>query len=124
VGPDANGDSLDVRGPRGYDELNQARKAGFFGWPLFVGNNYPYRNYDYATGKSSASFDPKKPVNNSRNNTGIKELPPVQPAFIWYPYAPSPDFPQVGTGGCFQKTRDCPITITINYLFMTGCADG
>jgi glucose/arabinose dehydrogenase/cytochrome c551/c552 len=99
VGPDANGDSLDVRGPRGYDELNQARKAGFFGWPLFVGNNYPYRNYDYATGKSSASFDPKKPVNNSRNNTGIKELPPVQPAFIWYPYAPSPDFPQVGTGG-------------------------
>ena len=43
VGPDANNDSLETRGPRGYDEVNQARKAGYFGWPLFVGNNYPYR---------------------------------------------------------------------------------
>ncbi|MEO6546589.1 MAG: ThuA domain-containing protein, partial [Ferruginibacter sp.] len=43
VGPDANTDSLATRGPRGYDEVNQARKAGYFGWPLFVGNNYPYR---------------------------------------------------------------------------------
>ena len=29
VGPDANNDSFDTRGPRGYDEVNQARKAGF-----------------------------------------------------------------------------------------------
>ena len=61
VGPDANNDSLDTRGPRGYDEVNQARKAGYFGWPLFVGNNYPYRAYDYATGKSGAAFDPAQP---------------------------------------------------------------
>ncbi|HEY3401757.1 MAG TPA: ThuA domain-containing protein [Ohtaekwangia sp.] len=99
VGPDANNDSLANRGPRGYDEVNQARKAGFFGWPLFVGNNYAYRNYDYSTGKSTQDFDPANPVNNSRNNTGIKELPPAQPAFIWYPYGASPDFPQVETGG-------------------------
>lgn len=99
VGPDANNDSLDVRGPRGYDEVNQAREAGFFGWPLFIGDNYPYRPYDYNTGASSQAFDPQKPVNNSPNNTGIKELPPAQPAFIWYPYAASRDFPQTGTGG-------------------------
>ncbi|MEP7108109.1 MAG: ThuA domain-containing protein [Ferruginibacter sp.] len=99
VGPDANVDSFATRGPRGYDEVNQARKAGFFGWPLFVGNNYPYRQFDYATGKTGPLFDPAKPVNDSRNNTGLRELPPVQPAFIWYPYAASPDFPQVGTGG-------------------------
>ena len=99
VGPDANADSLDTRGPRGYDEVNQARKAGYFGWPLFVGNNYPYHQYDYATGKSGPAFDPNKPINDSRNNTGLRELPPAQPAFIWYPYAASPDFPQVGTGG-------------------------
>ncbi len=99
VGPDANNDSLNVRGPRGYDEVNQARKAGFFGWPLFIGDNYPYRPYDYSTGASSQTFDPQKPVNNSRNNTGIQDLPPAQPAFIWYPYAASPDFPQTGTGG-------------------------
>lgn len=99
VGPDANNDSLDVRGPRGYDEVNQARKAGFFGWPLFIGNNYPYHAYNYGTGTTGEIFDPENPINNSRNNTGIKELPPPQPAFIWYPYAASPDFPQVGTGG-------------------------
>jgi len=99
VGPDANDDSFATRGPRGYDEVNQARKAGFFGWPLFVANNYPYREFDYATGKSGAAFDPAKPINDSRNNTGLRELPPAQPAFIWYPYAASPDFPEVGTGG-------------------------
>lgn len=99
VGPDANNDSLATRGPRGYDEVNQARTAGNFGWPLFVGNNFAYREFDYETGESGELFDPQKPVNNSRNNTGLNELPPTQPAFIWYPYAPSADFPQVGTGG-------------------------
>lgn len=99
VGPDASNDSLGTRGPRGYDEVNQAREAGNFGWPLFVGNNYAYRDYDYATGRSGESFDPAKPINDSRNNTGLKELPAAKPAFIWYPYAVSPDFPQAGTGG-------------------------
>ena len=100
VGPDANEDSLETRGPRGYDEVNQARKAGFFGWPFFIGNNYPYHIYDYATGKSGPAFDPAKPINNSRNNTGLTELPPAQPAFIWYPYGISTmDFPSLGAGG-------------------------
>ncbi len=99
VGPDASNDSFATRGSRGYDEVNQARKAGFFGWPFFVGNNYPYRKFDYGTGKSGDNYDPARPINNSRNNTGLTELSPAQPAFIWYPYAASPDFPQVGTGG-------------------------
>ena len=100
VGPDANIDSLETRGPQGYDEVNQARKAGFFGWPFFIGNNYPYHIYDYATGKSGPAFDPAKPINNSRNNTGLTELPPAQPAFIWYPYGVSTmDFPSLGAGG-------------------------
>lgn len=99
VGPDANNDSLDTRGPRGYDEVNQARGAGFFGWPLFVGDNYAYRAYDYSSGHSGQAFDPQRPVNHSPNNTGLDVLPPAQPAFIWYPYAASPDFPQVGSGG-------------------------
>ncbi|KIC96270.1 ThuA domain-containing protein [Flavihumibacter solisilvae] len=99
VGPDSNIDSLGIRGPMGYDEVNQARTAGNFGWPYFVGNNYPYVSYDYTTGKSGKPFDAKQPVNESRNNTGLQQLPPAQPAFIWYPYGPSSDFPQVGTGG-------------------------
>lgn len=99
VGPDASNDSLATRGPRGYDEVNQARQAGYFGWPLFVGNNYAYRQFNYETGESGPAFDPEHPVNDSRNNTGLRELPPAQPAFIWYPYAASSDFPEVGTGG-------------------------
>lgn len=99
VGPDAQEDNPNERGPRGYDEMNQAKKAGYFGWPLFIGNNYPYREFDYATGKVGAFFDPKKPLNLSKNNTGLVELPPVSPAFIYYPYAASSDFPEVGTGG-------------------------
>jgi cytochrome c len=99
VGPDANNDSLETRGPMGYDEINQATEAGNFGWPYFVGNNYPYHEYNYSTGVSGPAFDPAKPVNNSRNNTGLIELPPAKPAFIWYPYGISKEFPQVGTGG-------------------------
>jgi glucose/arabinose dehydrogenase/cytochrome c551/c552 len=99
VGPDANHDSLDTRGPRGYDEVNQARKAGNFGWPFFVGNNFAYHSYNYATGEHGPAFDPAHPKNTSPNNTGLAELPPAQPAFIWYPYANSPEFPEVGNGG-------------------------
>ena len=99
VGPDSDKDSLETRGSKGYDELNQAKKAGYFGWPLFIGKNYPYHSYDYYTGKNGPSFDPAKPINDSKNNTGIKELPAVSPPFIWYPYGISPDFPQMGTGG-------------------------
>jgi cytochrome c len=99
VGPDARADSLGIRGPMGYDEVNQAKKAGNFGWPFFVGDNYPYTTYNFDTGESGITFDPQKPVNLSRNNTGLRELPPAQPAFIWYPYVESAEFPQVGTGG-------------------------
>ena len=99
VGPDSDKDSFATRGPKGYDEINQARSAGYFGWPLFVGKNFPYYKYDYNTGKTGEKFDPLKPVNDSRNNTGIKELPAVAQPFIWYPYGNSNDFPQTATGG-------------------------
>jgi cytochrome c len=98
VGPDAGTDSVG-RGPRAYDEINQARKAGFFGWPYFVGDNQAYYERDFKTKTAGAIFDPNKPVNNSPNNTGMKELPPAQKAFIWYPYDVSKEFPLVGKGG-------------------------
>lgn len=98
VGPDAgNNDSL--RGPRGYDEVNQAKKAGFFGWPYFVGQNYAYAKYDFAGKKVTAKWNPEKPLNESPNNTGKTELPPVSPPFIWYPYAKNDDFPMAREGG-------------------------
>jgi len=81
VGPDARSDEMDTRGPMGYDEMNQAREAGNFGWPLFIGNNKPYHDYDYATGESGPAFDPLAPVNDSRNNTGLTNLPPAKGAY-------------------------------------------
>lgn len=98
VGPDAGGDDS-LRGPRGYDELNQARKAGFFGWPYFVGKNYPYARYDFAARQARERWDPEHPKNLSPNNTGKQDLPPVSPPFIWYPYAKSEEFPMVKEGG-------------------------
>ncbi|MBC8111244.1 MAG: PQQ-dependent sugar dehydrogenase, partial [Verrucomicrobia bacterium] len=97
VGPDASKDS--TRGPRGYDEVNQARKPGYFGWPFFIADNKPYTMVDFNTNQHLGKYDPQNPVNNSPNNTGAKNLPPAQPAFIYYPYADSPEFPQMGTGG-------------------------
>lgn len=138
VGPDA-GSPDPKRGPAGFDEVNQARKAGFFGWPLFVGDNRPYRRIDFVERQkhqeargaydnvrkkredlvkkgetnnlpqlpekpapwepTGAFWDAAKPVNSSPHNTGVKELPPAQPAFIYYPAAPSTRFPEVGSGG-------------------------
>jgi len=101
VGPDANVDSAG-RGPRGYDEINQARNAGNYGWPYFVGDNQAYYRTtfsDSVTVVPGEKFDPAHPMNRSPNNTGLTELPPARGAYIWYPYAPSPEFPIVGSGG-------------------------
>jgi len=97
VGPDAGGKG--PRGPMGYDEINQARAAGNFGWPYFIADNQPYADVDFATGQVGATFDPKAPANESPNNTGEKLLPPAQPAWIYYPYGDSPKFPELGKGG-------------------------
>lgn len=99
VGPDARQNQLETRGPRGYDEMNQARGPGNFGWPLFIGDNKAYFDYDYATGESGALFNPEKPINDSNNNTGLTELPPAQGAYAFYPYGETSEFPQLTTGG-------------------------
>ncbi|TAE23122.1 MAG: PKD domain-containing protein [Cytophagales bacterium] len=94
VGPDA-ADNVEKRGPRGHDEVNQARKAGNFGWPMFVADNRAYRDYNFADSTSGPAHDAAKPINNSPNNTGLTELPPAQKAFIYYPYADSPEFGEI-----------------------------
>jgi len=97
VGPDASTDTR--RGPKGYDEFNQAKGPGFFGWPYFIGNNQPYTEFNYADSTYGQPFDIKKPVNKSRNNTGLTDLPLPQPAMIWYPYGMSDEFPILGVAG-------------------------
>ncbi len=98
VGPDA-GKGDPNRGPDGIVEFNQARKPGFYGWPIFTGNNFAYNHYDFATKKSGEKYDAKKPINDSPNNTGLKELPPAIPAWIYYGYGVSKEFPWTQTGG-------------------------
>lgn len=98
VGPDS-GKNKEGRGPKGYDGVNVAAQPGFWGWPYSRGNNTPYHDYDFASNQSKALFDPLHPINDSPNNTGLKELPPTQPYTIWYSYDESEEFPWVGTGG-------------------------
>lgn len=102
VGPDASEPDT-ARGPAAYDEINCAPAAGNYGWPYFIADNKAYRDYDHATGKAGAWFDPQHPFNDSPNNTGARDLPPAQPALIWYPYGPSAEFPLLdeyeGEGG-------------------------
>ena len=97
VGPDANNASA-TRGPEGFDEVNQAREAGFFGWPYCIADNRPYRDYNFATGVSGPAFDCAGPVNGSPNVPQVVTLSPAQPAWAWYPYAPSPEFPDLPNG--------------------------
>ena len=113
VGPDA-GDSSAVRGPKGHDEVNQARRAGNFGWPHFVGNNKAYHDFDFATGEFGAPFDAHAPLNDSPNNTGLQVLPAAQPALIWYPYDQSKAFPAVGDGG--RNAMAGPVYYIMNYI--------
>ena len=98
VGPDSDSVS-ETRGPKGHDEFNQIRAAANCGWPYFIGNNKIYRDYNFATETPGAPFDPAAPVNDSPNRTGARTLPPATPAWVWYPYGKSAEFPMMGTGG-------------------------
>ncbi len=97
VGPDAGKDG--PKGPPGHDEVNQAKKAGNFGWPFVIADNKPYSRVDFASGKPGPMTDPAAPENPGRRNTGLTTLPPANPAFIWYPYSASEEFPVLGNGG-------------------------
>ena len=97
VGPDAGQDG--PRGSRGYDEINQARTAGNFGWPYFIGNNYAYHMVNFSSGEIGSQQNPDHPINLSVNNSGSKELPPAVPAMIYYPGVKTDQFPALGSGG-------------------------
>ncbi len=85
--------------PLGYDEFNQAQKAGFYGWPFFIGPNESYPTYAFDTKTVTGAFDPKKPINDLKENTGVSALPSAQKPMIWYSHPPSKTFPSLGQGG-------------------------
>ena len=118
VGPDAGKDSLGI-GPKGHDEVNQARAAGFFGWPYFVGNNKPYFGRDFKTGKTNKEpFQDDSPLNNSANSDGQPKLPPANSAYIWYPYGSSDEFPLVQEGG--RNAMAGPVFYHADYVDNEG----
>ncbi|MFD8420853.1 PQQ-dependent sugar dehydrogenase [Streptomyces sp. NPDC059466] len=90
-GPDA-GTASPTRGPGGQVEFNRITKAGNFGWPYCTGDNDAYIDYNFATGASGSAFNCAAPTNNSPRNTGLTDLPPVQPAWIPYDGASVPEF--------------------------------
>lgn len=97
VGPDAR--DITDKGPLGYDEVNQAKAAGNFGWPFVIADNKPYSIVDFTNNTAGKMIDPAAPENLGQRNTGLKILPPAQPSLIWYPYVKSEEFPAMGEGG-------------------------
>ncbi|GLZ60849.1 ThuA domain-containing protein [Micromonospora sp. NBRC 107095] len=85
--PDNSNDNPD-RGPAGIAEWNLITEPGFYGWPLCMGNNEPFRDVDYRTNPVTvgAYFDCANPVNDSIRNTGLTRLPAAKPAKMWYGY--------------------------------------
>jgi cytochrome c len=96
VGPDAG--SNGARGPMGYDEINQAKVAGNFGWPYCIADNVPYASHDFGSNQTGQPFDCNSPMNESPNNSGVTNLPPAQPAWISYTYG-EPPYPALGGSG-------------------------
>ena len=66
-----------LRGPAGHGKWTVLREPGNYGWPYCATAELPYVDYDFATGQSGATFDCANPVNESPNNTGRRELPPM-----------------------------------------------
>ena len=84
VGPDSKIGNPQ-RGTKGYDEINQARQAGFYGWPFLVADNKAYTHWDFQNQKSLGVFS-EKPQNNSKFNTGLSVLPEARKALLHYSY--------------------------------------
>ncbi|GHJ41821.1 transcriptional regulator [Streptomyces sp. TS71-3] len=99
VGPDAN-DPSTTWGPAKYDQFAVITHASNRGWPYCMGNKQPYRDRNLP--------DPSKPLgwydcdhlkNESPNNDGLVNLPPMTPNNIWYsPQGGAPDYPRNADG--------------------------
>ncbi len=87
------------RGPAGHVRLFLMDGPGNYGWPYCTMNNVPYNNWNYVTDKPGPWFNCDAPVNNSPNNTGLVNLPPIKPATVYYTYDKQEYFPTLYGGG-------------------------
>jgi cytochrome c len=88
-----------LRGPAGTGKWAVVNEPSNYGWPYCATAELPYVDYDFATGISGETFNCAAPVNESPNNTGLRELPPVAQPEVWYSYGASAEFPELETGG-------------------------
>lgn len=99
VGPDA-GEPSTTWGPAKYDTFAVITEASNHGWPYCMGNNQPYRDRNLPDPTQPLGwYDCDNPVNESPNNDGLEQLPPVSPNNIWYsPQGGAPDYPRDADG--------------------------
>jgi cytochrome c len=83
----------------GYDEFNLAKKAGFHGYPMFLGPNEAFVDYNHETKTVGKPFDVEAPRNRHPKNTGLELLPKPTPPAIWYAGADVKRFAAFGSGG-------------------------
>jgi cytochrome c len=87
-----------ARGPAGTSQWLVVRGAANYGWPYCVGH-VPYVDFNFASNLSGAAFDCDHLRNESPNNTGLVELPPVTDPELAYTFGAVPGFPAFGDGG-------------------------
>ncbi|MFD0431271.1 ThuA domain-containing protein [Streptomyces zhihengii] len=99
VGPDAGSPST-TWGPAKYDTFAAITKAGNHGWPYCMGNKQPYRDRNLPDpSKPLGWYDCDAPKNESPNNDGLVNLPPVTSNTIWYsPQGGGVDYPRDANG--------------------------
>ncbi|MFG3200218.1 ThuA domain-containing protein [Streptomyces sp. NPDC048208] len=107
VGPDAGAPST-TWGPAKYDTFAAITKAGNHGWPFCMGNKQPYRDRNLPDPtKPLGWYDCAAPKNESPNNDGLVNLPPVTGNTIWYsPQGGAPDFPRDAAGVPSYKNEE------------------
>ncbi|KRF09540.1 glycosyl hydrolase [Arthrobacter sp. Soil782] len=88
-----------LRGPAGTGKWMSVTEPSNYGWPYCATAELPYVDYNFATNTSGETFNCDAPVNESPNNTGLRELPPVSQPQVWYSYGASAEFPELETGG-------------------------
>ncbi|MER8033154.1 ThuA domain-containing protein [Streptomyces bauhiniae] len=107
VGPDAGAPST-TWGPAKYDTFAAITKPGNHGWPFCMGNKQPYRDRNLPDpAKPLGWYDCDAPKNESPNNDGLVNLPPVTGNTIWYsPQGGAPDFPRNAAGVPSYKNEE------------------
>ncbi|HSK28231.1 MAG TPA: PQQ-dependent sugar dehydrogenase [Jiangellales bacterium] len=101
-GPDA-GQANAQRGPMGYVEWQSTTKPMNGGWPYCHGPNANYNDWNFATATPREWFDCEAgAIVNSRNNTGLAQVPPATAPQLWYgdndTHQPWPELTNFGAG--------------------------